>query len=992
MRQLSGNALTEIAKKLGTEPISILAVSWSHKDAPVYYSDKDLAGIEARILELGSIDSVLAQQSNSTAEISVTLDDSDSVIKAIFDTNDVHKRKCTLYQYFGDLSLVDKFTVFEGQLSTPFIWDEGARTVTFSILTEIENKEVGFSPEEGQFDFVSEDAVGKPWPLCFGNVIHVPAAKIRQATTGTLQQEVCESDILADNKLERLKQAYQAEDMIRQYFASVVASTEEIAPPVREILEDYVDVIKLEDRLMVLLTLALKAIDAIKKKFDLMPAGAERDILKIIDIPRLQRDVIILSGTLNTMRLLKDKLEYNTQLAEVEAKLKHEAFDKEIEAFNNMKAIEAAYQKLLTEQCNAVECQRSSVMVANGSKFPQNQAMDVLIKGVRYRVKFVGDLMTILGGPLAKYSDIDVVGAASDTCGDSTVALNNFTIADATKDLNNCYCLIETRTGEKHVIKITSQVDDRLTFQLVQWATSNQGDMAGGSGGMIHHDGGNDFPVFNTPFGPVAVDLLASGLRPQDAYNMCNAITPEVLNLLGPVSVALLDSEEFRTITKLQCLLDDDELSNDLVFLPDNVQERAKQTFTVVADDILKIVEASEIPLKYWFDQNTIVAEEVPQSITWRAEVGSAVVEYGERNCEIYVANILPSTIKAVAAYRTVKDQRFLATVPTSYYTKNESESMGPLSVTSIRIHTPLKNLNGGWEDELYVTLESSVGPNVVEILQWLIEEYTDRTVDSTSFNATKAKFRNGSNEELYPANFALLDRKNVFEELNNIAWQARCALIESNGVFYIKYLSEEPTPSITIAEEDIEYNSFKINLTETEDLVTRLDAKWKPNYLPLENGKQQNSIILRHNVKKYGLQKKEFDFYIYNIQELVIKSATFWLIRYANTWKRIEFNTFLHKMQLETLDDFNLSLSTALLADTDVTCLIEKATYDSNAKSISISAWTPVRAGEKTPYVFAWPANVDASKEFPTVLEIELGFAGGDGVGSTISATIEGC
>jgi len=335
-----------------------------------------------------------------------------------------------------------------------------------------------------------------------------------------------------------------------------------------------------------------------------------------------------------------------------------------------------------------------------------------------------------------------------------------------------------------------------------------------------------------------------------------------------------------------------------------------------------------------------------------------------------------------------VNGQRYLSLVPSTLYTKNESETMGSLTVTSLRFNTPLSNLNQGWEDQIYVTLDSSVGPNVVDILEHLILTYTDRTIDATTFNAVKARFQTGG--ELYPANFALLERRNVFDEISDIAWQARCALIESNGVFYIKYLSEEPSPTVEISEDDIELNSFNLNITETEDLVTRMDAIWHKDYLPLENGKEPNKVILRHNVKKYGLITKEFNFYIYNIQELVVKSATFWLIRYANTWKKINFTTFLNKSQLETLDDFTLAMTNNPIANSDITCTIEKAVYNTDSNTISVTAWTPVRSGEMSQYLFAWPADVDDTEQFPTALEIELGFAGGDNVGSTV--TVSGC
>ncbi len=45
-----------------------------------------------------------------------------------------------------------------------------------------------------------------------------------------------------------------------------------------------------------------------------------------------------------------------------------------------------------------------------------------------------------------------------------------------------------------------------------------------------------------------------------------------------------------------------------------------------------------------------------------------------------------------------------------------------------------------GWSDDLYVTFHSSVGSNVVSILEHLIETYTDLTWDGASFGHVHTK------------------------------------------------------------------------------------------------------------------------------------------------------------------------------------------------------------------------------------------------------------
>jgi len=87
-------------------------------------------------------------------------------------------------------------------------------------------------------------------------------------------------------------------------------------------------------------------------------------------------------------------------------------------------------------------------------------------------------------------------------------------------------------------------------------------------------------------------------------------------------------------------------------------------------------------------------------------------------------------------------------TVPAEWYTIYETDYDG-YTVTEIGMAKPLSqrsevvtNPDGThrvepskWSDELYVTVTSSVGPNPVDIITWLINKYTSLSIDSASFN-----------------------------------------------------------------------------------------------------------------------------------------------------------------------------------------------------------------------------------------------------------------
>jgi hypothetical protein len=59
MKTLNVASLAEIAKTHGTEPINIVEIKWS--GSSLWYADKDVEGIPGKILELGSIDSVISK-------------------------------------------------------------------------------------------------------------------------------------------------------------------------------------------------------------------------------------------------------------------------------------------------------------------------------------------------------------------------------------------------------------------------------------------------------------------------------------------------------------------------------------------------------------------------------------------------------------------------------------------------------------------------------------------------------------------------------------------------------------------------------------------------------------------------------------------------------------------------------------------------------------------------------------------------------------------
>lgn len=187
MRTMSAEALTEISKVYGLEPIIIVRVFWN--EVPFDYSDKAVAdeNILGGLLEISSLEDSFELPSTNQS-ISVKLDDSEGNLRNIIDANDIHKKRVQVLQWFTGRPKSDAFVILDGQINTPIEWSEGERTLSFTIISFIEDRELGFSFEEGQFPNLPSNLVGKNWPIVFGNVLKIPALQITETPSGVVAE------------------------------------------------------------------------------------------------------------------------------------------------------------------------------------------------------------------------------------------------------------------------------------------------------------------------------------------------------------------------------------------------------------------------------------------------------------------------------------------------------------------------------------------------------------------------------------------------------------------------------------------------------------------------------------------------------------------------------------------------------------------------------------------------------------------------------------
>lgn len=367
-----------------------------------------------------------------------------------------------------------------------------------------------------------------------------------------------------------------------------------------------------------------------------------------------------------------------------------------------------------------------------------------------------------------------------------------------------------------------------------------------------------------------------------------------------------------------------------------------------------------------------------------------------------YVISIVPlATTPIICAYRNANGVRRLVPIPQRYYkivnhgfyqTVKFDKPMSSVSFyNNLRtididdylvditkdtgLPRPTHILSGStWEDQPYVVCVSSIGPNPVDIIIYIIQTYTQKDYDRDSFNAVKNIMAN------YPNNFVVQDRPDAISFINSIAYQNRCAVWLEQDIFYIVYLAKEPDSVMTLTLDDVLEDSLEVTYTPTEQLITKYVALWRPDY----EHQNQNRLILQHNVQKYGLIEEQYDYFALNNYDLVNKSATFWMIRKSNTWKLVTAKFMLTAVPLQIFDGVTLDFGDQqnLISNNPVKAVVQDISYDSAEKTVTITFWLPIRLGEMDPEPLAWPAGISSAVFFPYFADIQSGNAGsGSGV-----------
>lgn len=768
MRSVTANTQAVLDQRLGSEWMVLVEVQWVG-DQRITYTDQpaDLVGVRPIVLEMGGFDgSMMLQGSSDSQTVSVTLDDVDGHLRNIYNANDMHKRPARIYMLPKGLPLTDKILVFRGEVVTPLEWDEAQRTMTFTILSKLEEKQVGFSMEEGDFPNIPDEALGKPWPLPFGQVCHLPAVKVRAPRRGYLQQG--------------------------------------------EGIHDF--------------TLEPRICQAVKIECPSQSTGNQS---------------IMSQGANNTWSTSVDK-----------------TVGPDLECVNRRFGEICMLRDLLTQQ-QAYE--HSTLNIYNGVSFPQGSDETIFIDNATFRGYFTGNIFTINNRKHPEYDEFNHVACRN-------VPAFGYGTVPAVAQFGG---------------------------------SNNQRNSAGGYWSVSHG---------NSP---------GSGLQSATWVPANNSTT----------------------------------------FQANQTQGQAFASCDEALSSAPGMIGGPKDSWAYY--------DEMEASNFFWAAPGSEV--YMESESEIlYTVSLLPGVVDGVAAYRTgVNGKRYLTEVPSDYYTVYLTDYDG-YNVVEIGLNKALTLYDDSWDDQLYVSFTSTVGPNVCDIIEWLVGKYTNLTVDATSFAAVKTATAN------FPVNRVVLDRPDVYELINDMAYQARCSVVVRNDVMYITYLPAEPTSVRTLTESDILHDTFIESLSDTDNVYTTHNIRWATGGAGVDEDKDADrKIVLKYNVDKYGTSELDVEFNNYNIYEQVLHASTFWLIRKANSWKRVTFTLPLKHMDLDVGDCVTLNVAQFGEA---VKVVVEKSTINPDDNTVQLECWTPVRSGETSAYLWAWPAAQRCIDRWPLPLDTNGG------------------
>jgi len=317
----------------------------------------------------------------------------------------------------------------------------------------------------------------------------------------------------------------------------------------------------------------------------------------------------------------------------------------------------------------------------------------------------------------------------------------------------------------------------------------------------------------------------------------------------------------------------------------------------------------------------------------WTADVGTEI-KFLTGEPAIFVANLVESTSVLEVCARM---DGYLILIPEDYYTINLAHDFQGQVCTTISFDPALENIsNESWAAQVWVTCVSTVGPNTSDIIKWLFETYSTYDVDTASFASVAVSLAN------YPSNFALTTRSAVYKMCEDIAWQARCTIFNTNGVIHIKYLSIEDNSVLTMIQDIVKLKTLELGFTSIEDVRTKLVASWICDHSAVDKNLE---YIYTNNIDLFGTNEMKKAMFIYNSASLVELSVHFWGYRLSNVWRLLSTVNVLPVLKLDPYDCSLVQIP--VISTNDIKGLVEESHHDLEDKTIQLEMVLNSKSGD---------------------------------------------
>jgi hypothetical protein len=374
--------------------------------------------------------------------------------------------------------------------------------------------------------------------------------------------------------------------------------------------------------------------------------------------------------------------------------------------------------------------------------------------------------------------------------------------------------------------------------------------------------------------------------------------------------------------------------------------------------------------LKYFFDQM-----QGQSDIFWQAPADTSVRLFDKADPDIYIVSCVQcASVDAVYGHKSVTyadgtTRKVLAPIPTDYYDVQLSSNypVNGVNVTGLIFNTPLKDFEDeGWDDKVFASATSTIGPNVADIIEFILNTYVP-DLNTIGFNQA-----GGHTDD---ANFAYRQRRNALDLASDIAWQAKCALRTDSNTAELIYLAIQPGTVLNLGEGNTELGSLKLSFTPTTQIKTKLVARWSETdkdktqpgpYNELRAQRLINTIysiiesdsssrrmdehveVYRENIDVFGLLEDQVDIFIFNNADSIDSTLQFWGHRYANSWRTVELVTFLNGAALQSFDNVLLNYASPELWNlVNVQGEVESTSLNFKEKTVSLKLWLPIIAGQ---------------------------------------------